>query len=215
MTTVASPPTSTETFTRYAMITCAVVSPLATALSLLFAPFDATTDGETYVRGLMANLDAYALWAWVSALSMAAMIPGIFAVSKVARAARPKLGLWGMILAFIMVLPFGMNTDNIIYAAAKAGLDSSTTAKLLAQLDEGIPTAILGFTFFLALLGFVLLGVAALSGDAPKWAAIAMIVAPFLIPVAWFAQLGNLAAGAAWVIFAAASGGIALALPSR
>ncbi|MFG1701582.1 hypothetical protein ACFLIM_00190 [Nonomuraea sp. M3C6] len=214
MTTVETPST-TAGFSRYAMIVCAVVSPLAIALSLLFAPFTVTTEGEPYIQGMIANLDAYALWSWVGALSAVTLIPALYAVSKVARSGRPVLGLVGMILAFIMAIPVSMNTDDVIYAAAKAGLDVPTTNKLITQLEDGLPTSVLGFSFFLGLLGLVLLGIAALSSDAPKWAAVAMIVAPFLIPIAWFAQLPNTVAGAAWIIFAAASGGIALALPSR
>ncbi|MGI5281859.1 hypothetical protein ACQEVF_00875 [Nonomuraea polychroma] len=212
MTTVETPP-ATAGFTRYAMITCAVVAPLMLALSLLFAPFATTAEGEPYIRGLVANLDSYPLWSWVSVLSFATFIPAIFAVSTVARSGRPVLGLVGMILAFILALPVGANTDDVIYAAAKARLDVPTTNRLITELNEGLPTSLLGFTFFVSLLGFVLLGIAALSSAAPKWAAIAMIVAPFLIPIAWIAQLGNLAAGAAWLVFAVASGGIALALP--
>ncbi|MDP4511131.1 hypothetical protein [Nonomuraea turcica] len=212
MTIVETPP-ATAGFTRYAMITCAVVAPLTLALSLLFAPFTTTAEGEPYIRGLVANLDSYPLWSWISVLSFVTFIPAIFAVSKVARSGRPVLGLAGMILAFILALPVTVNTDDVIYAAAKAGLDVPTTNRLITELNEGLPTSLLGFTFFFSLLGFVLLGIAALSSAAPKWAAIAMIVAPFLIPIAWIAQLGNLAAGAAWLVFAAASGGIALALP--
>ncbi|TMR07611.1 hypothetical protein ETD86_51370 [Nonomuraea turkmeniaca] len=212
MTTVETSPTIAG-FTRYAMIVCAVVAPLVLALTLLFAPHEATAEGEAYIRSFVANLDGYALWSWLGVLSIAAFIPGIFAVSKVARSGRPVLGLVGMILAFILALPIGIDTDGVIYAATKIGLDVPTTNRLVTEIDEGLPTSALGFSFFLSLLGFVLLGIAALRSAAPKWAAIAMIVAPFLIPVAWIAQLGNLAAGAAWLVFAAASGGIALALP--
>ncbi|MEV1169728.1 hypothetical protein [Nonomuraea sp. NPDC049784] len=214
MTTVETTPATTG-FTRNAMIACALVSPLVVALSLLFAPFDATSEGEPYIRGFVANLGSYPLWSWLGALSVATLIPAIFAVSKVARSGRPALGLVGMILAFALALPFGANNDDVIYAAAKAGLDVPTTNRLVTELSDGVPTAVLGFTFFLGLLGFVLLGIAALRGAAPKWAAIAMIVAPFLIPVAWFAQLPNAMAGVAWLVFAAASTGIALALPRR
>jgi hypothetical protein len=196
------------------MITCAVAAPLMLALSLLFAPNDTTAEGEAYIRSFVAGLDAYPFWSWVSALSFAAVIPMILAVSKVARSGRPVLGLVGMILAFILALPIGMDTDDVIYAATKTGLDVPTTNRLVTEINEGLPTSVLGFSFFLSLLGFVLLGVAALRSAAPKWAAIAMIVAPFLIPIAWFGQLGNIAAGAAWIVFAAAAGGIALALPA-
>ncbi|MGP3961629.1 hypothetical protein ACTWPT_37090 [Nonomuraea sp. 3N208] len=212
MTAVETSPT-TAGFTRNAMIVCAVAAPLALALSLLLAPNDATAEGEAYIRSFVANLDAYPLWSWVSVLSFAAIVPMILAVSKVARSGRPVLGLVGMILAFILALPVGMDTDDVIYAAAKIGLDVPTTNRLVTEISEGLPTSVLGFSFFLSLLGFVLLGIAALRSAAPKWASIAMIVAPFLIPIAWIAQLGNLVAGAAWLVFAAAAGGIALALP--
>jgi len=214
MTTVAPPPTTTDSFARYAMIACAVVSPLAVAVPLLFGPFDYTVDGEPYVRGMLAHLDAYALWSWIGALGALTLIPAIFAVAKVARAARPALGLTGMILAFLLAMPFNLTSDDVIYAAAKSGLDVPTTNRLVTHMSE-TPAAVLGVTFFLALAGFVLLGVAALRSDAPRWAAVLMIVSPLLVPVAWIAQLGNVAAAAAWILFAAASGGIASALPAR
>ncbi|MFI7131248.1 hypothetical protein ACIBQ1_36570 [Nonomuraea sp. NPDC050153] len=214
MTAVETTP-STTGFTRNAMIACAAISPLTIAATLLLAPFVTTAEGEPYIRALVANLDAYALWSWVGALGTVTLIPAIFAVSKVARSGRPVLGLVGMILAFAMALPYGLTSDDTIYAAAKAGLDVPTTNRLVTQLSEGTPTSILGFTFFLSLLGFVLLGVAALRGAAPKWAAIAMIVAPVLIPVPWFAGLPAAAGGVAWLVFTAATTGIALALLSR
>ncbi|NUO98106.1 MAG: hypothetical protein HOV97_17125 [Nonomuraea sp.] len=213
MTTVASPPTTADAFARHAMIACAVVSPLALAVPLLLAPYDSTLEGEPYIRGMLAHLDAYTLWSWVGAFGALTLIPAIFAVAKVARSGRPALGMTGMILAFLLAMPFSLTSDDAIYAAARTGLDVPTTNKLVTHMSE-TPTAILGFTFFLALIGFVLLGVAALRSDAPKWAAVAMIVAPFLVPVAWIAQLGNVAAAVAWIVFAAASGGIASALPS-
>ncbi|WP_188193044.1 hypothetical protein [Nonomuraea sp. SYSU D8015] len=213
MTTVETHP-ATAGFTRYAMIVCAVAAPLALALSLLLAPNDTTAEGEAYIRSFIADVDAYPLWSWVSVLSFAAVIPMILGVSKVARSGRPVLGLVGMILAFILALPVGLNTDDVIYAAHKIGLDVPTIDRLVTEMNEGLPTSALGFSFFASLLGFVLLGIAALRSAAPKWAAIAMIVAPFLVPVAWIAQLGNLAAGTAWLVFAAAAGGITLALPA-
>ncbi|MGW3343857.1 hypothetical protein ACWDA3_11160 [Nonomuraea rubra] len=211
MTTVDTP-SVTSGFTRTAMVACAVAAPLLIALSLLLTPFQATLEGEAYVRAFTARLDAYALPSWLSLLSFAALIPGLLAVSRVARSGRPVLGLVGMILAFILVLP-SVDTDDVIYAAARAGLDAATTNRLVVELSEGLPTAVAGFGFFPALLGLVLLGVAALSSAAPRWAAIALIVAPFLIPVAWFAQLSNAAAAAAWIILAAGLGGVSLALP--
>ncbi|MGW0201987.1 hypothetical protein [Nonomuraea sp. NPDC003201] len=214
MTTVETTP-STAGFTRSAMIACAAISPLTVAVSLLLGPFDATAEGEPYIRAIVADLGAYALWSWVAALGTVTLIPAIFAVSKVARSGRPALGLVGMILAFAMALPYGLTSDDTIYAAAKAGLDVPTTNRLVTELSEGMPTSVLGFTFFLSLLGFVLLGVAALRSAAPKWAAIAMIVAPFLIPVAWIAGLPGAVGGVAWLVFTAAATGIALALPSR
>lgn len=211
MTTVETSAT-TAGFTRVAMIACAVLSPLLVALSLLFAPFQSTLDGEPYIRAFTAHLGSYPLWSWVGVVSSAALIPALLAVGQVARSGRPVLGLAGMILAFILPLPV-IDTDEVIYAASRIGLDAPTTNKLITELNEGLPTAILGFTFFLGLIGLVLMGVAALSSATPKWAAVAMIVAPFLIPVAWLAQLSNMVAGAAWLILTAGMGGLALALP--
>ncbi|MGV9302845.1 hypothetical protein ACWENQ_04285 [Nonomuraea sp. NPDC004354] len=208
-----TPRSGADTFTRYAMIAAAVISPLAIAASILLAPGNVTAEGEAYVRQFVAAAGSYPLLAWLSAISSLTIVPAAFGVARVARAGRPVLGLVAMILAFVLIVPIGGNSDDVLYAGIVAGLDQATLTKLYAAYNEGLPTSILGMSFLFGLLGFLLLGVAALLGrTAPVWAAIALVVAPVAIPISWFAGLGNVAAGVAWLLMTAGMGGVALGL---
>lgn len=208
-----TPRSGADTFARYAMITCAWLSPLLLAAALLLSPMGMTTDDSAYVREFAANLDAYPLSAWMSALSAITLIPALLGVGRVARRGKPVLGLVGLILGFVLALPIAGNTDDALYAGLKSGVDEATMTKIYVALMNDVPTAVLGMTWFVGLLGVVLLGLAALLGkSAPTWGAVALIAAPILVPVPWVAGLPMLAAGAAWLVLAAGLGGVALGL---
>ncbi|MEO3857613.1 hypothetical protein [Acrocarpospora sp. B8E8] len=203
----------TDTFARYAMVAGAFLAPLLLAISLLLSPIAPGVEGDAYVREFGANIDSYPTAVWLGALSSILLIPGMFGAAKVVRAGKPALGLAGLILAFVLALPVGGNTDDVIYAALKSGIDPASTVKLVDTYENGLPSSALGFSFFLGLLGLVLLGVAALTGrTAPVWAGVALIVAPILIPVAWFAALPTIAAAVPWALLAIGLGGVALPL---
>ncbi|MEU7891868.1 hypothetical protein AB0B45_03265 [Nonomuraea sp. NPDC049152] len=211
-----TPRSGADTFARYAMIASAVFSPLAIAVSILLAPGNVTAEGEAYVRQFVDGAGSYPLLAWLSAISAFTIIPGALGVARVARAGRPVLGLVAMILAFVLIVPISGNSDDVLYAGIKAGLDPATLTKLYTAYNESLPTSILGMAFLLGLVGFLLLGVATLLGkSAPTWAAIALIVAPVVIPISWFAGLGNVFAGVAWLVMAVGMGGVALGLLNR
>ncbi|MFE3448231.1 hypothetical protein ACFXJ8_04780 [Nonomuraea sp. NPDC059194] len=208
-----TPRSGADTFARYAMITAAVISPLTIAVSILLAPGDVTSEGEAYVRQFAASASAYPMFAWLSAISAIAIIPAALGVARVARRGRPTLGFVAMILAFIMIVPVAGDSDDVLYAGIKAGLDPAELTKLYTAYGEGLPTSVLGMSFLLGLVGFLLMGVAALLGrSAPAWAAIALIVGPVVVPVAWFAGLGNVFAGVAWLVMTVGMGGVALGL---
>jgi hypothetical protein len=215
MTTVSDANTSsTETFTRYAMVAAAILFPLCTAIALFLAPFDVTKSGQDYVQGFADHIDDYGGIAyWIAGISLFAAIPALFAISKVARAGKPVLGLIGMILAFLLVIPVQGNTDDVIYAALKSNLDVKAVTALMKSLEEDVPSAPLTIIFLPGLVGVLLLGLAALLGKtAPMWASITLIVAPVLIPVPWFAGLGAAFAALTWLILTVGMGGVALAL---
>lgn len=210
--TQATPRTGADTFTRYATIACAVISPLAIALSLLLAS-TTTAEGRAYVQQFADNQASYPMWAWISALSAITLIPALLGLGRVVRPAKPTLGLVGLILAFIMALPISGNSDDVLYAALKSGLDVDTTTKLYTALSNDVPTAPLGLLWFAGLIGLVVLGVAALLGrSAPGWAAVTLIVAPILIPIPWFAGLPTTVAALPWLLMTAAFGGVTLGL---
>ncbi|MFD1938109.1 MULTISPECIES: hypothetical protein [Nonomuraea] len=208
-----TPRSGADTFARYAMIAAAVIAPLAIGVSIMLAPGDITAEGEAYVRQFAANASSYPVLAWLSAISAITIIPAALGVSRVARLGKPTLGLVATILAFIMIVPVSGNSDDVLYAGVKAGLDPAKLTALYTAYNEGLPTSIFGMAFLLGLVGFLLLGVAALLGKtAPPWAAIALIVGPVAIPIPWFAGLGSAAAGIAWLIMTAGMGGVALGL---
>ncbi|WP_327086221.1 hypothetical protein OIE66_28270 [Nonomuraea sp. NBC_01738] len=208
-----TPRSGADTFARYAMILSAVVSPLTIALSLLLSPSASTADSAAYVKQFGGALDSWATWSWISALGAITLIPGLYAISRVGRRGRPTLGLVGMILAFFMALPLTGNTDDVLYVMLKNGVDVGTATKIYDGLSNDTPTGILGFGFFLGLLGVLLLGVAALLGkSAPAWAAVALIVGPVLVPIAWLAALPATVAAVAWLVMTVGMGGVSLGL---
>ena len=208
---------STETFTRYAMVAAAIIYPLFLAIALFLAPFDATKSGQDYVQGFADHIGDYGgPTFWLSALSVFALIPALFAVSKVARAGKPVLGLVGMIMALLLAIPTSGNTDDVIYSALKNNVDVKTVAAIMKTLEEDSPSGMLGFIFLPGLIGLFLLGLAALLGKtAPVWASIVLMVAPLLIPVPWFAGLGVALAAVTWLILAVGMGGVAFALVNK
>ncbi|MFI6477686.1 hypothetical protein ACIBH1_07140 [Nonomuraea sp. NPDC050663] len=205
-----------DTFARYAMVASAFLMPLLFVLLLVTAPPGVTEEGQPYVQNFYDNLGSYPMQSWISALAMVLTVPALFGVARVARAGRPALGLVGMIMAFSLALPLSGNTDDTLYAASKAGLDVTTATRLYNAEMNDLPTSPLGLVWFAGLLGLVILGVAVLLGrTGPAWAAITLIVAPFLVPVAWFAGLGNVFAAIAWAALAAGMGGVSLGLLKR
>nr|BFE88383.1 hypothetical protein GCM10020093_109840 [Planobispora longispora] len=216
MTNLDTPGSGADAFARHAMVASAFLAPLLVTVSILLSPFDATAEGEAYVRDFTENIGGYALFSWLAVLSAALFLPGLFAVSKVARRGRPTLGLAGMILAFILAVPFGGNSDDVLYAANRAGLDTAVTTRLMDAYVNDLPIALLGSAFFLGLLGLLLLGVAALLGrSAATWAAAALIAAPILLPIPWLAGMGNVVVAVPWLILTAGMGGVALSLLRR
>jgi len=207
----------TETFTRYAMVASAIIFPLSVAIALFLAPYDVTKSGQEYVQGFADHIDDYGGFTfWLSALGVFATIPALFAVSKVARAGKPVLGLVGMIMAFLLAIPVSGNTDDVIYSALKNNVDVKTVAAIMKTLEEDSPSGMLGFIFLPGLIGVFLLGLAALLGKtAPMWASIVLMVGPLLIPVPWFAGLGAALAAVAWLILAVGMGGVAYGLLSQ
>ncbi|MEV0587945.1 hypothetical protein [Nonomuraea sp. NPDC050310] len=214
MTGLATTPRSgADTFARYAMIACAFVSPLTILAGLLLSPIQATAEGQAYVQALVDHAGSYPATAWLAALGALTIIPALLAVSKVARAGRPVLGLVGTILAFSLAVPISTDSDDLIYAAHKAGLDVPTITRIEQVYVDGLPTSPLGMLWFAAMLGLLLLGLAALLGrSAPAWAAIALVIAPVLVPLPWILGLSTLLAAVPWAIMVAGMGGVALAL---
>ncbi|GIH24448.1 hypothetical protein Aph01nite_27580 [Acrocarpospora phusangensis] len=207
-----TPRSGADTFARYAMVAGAFLSPLLIALALLLSPIPIGVEGEPYVQEFAAAVDSYPTSAWLGALSAVLLVPGLLGAARVARSGKPVLGLAGLILAFTLALPTG-NSDDVIYAALKSGVDQATTVRLLDAYENALPTSVLGASFFLGLIGAVLLGIAVLLGrSAPVWAGATLAVAPILIPVAWFAGLPTIAAVIPWALFAIGLGGVTLPL---
>jgi hypothetical protein len=214
MTGTASSGTSgAATFARYGLAVSAVAFPVLVLLAILLSPIgDITAEGREYVQEFADDLDGYTTSLWLWPLAWIAAIPAMLAVGRVARSRAPVLGLVGLILGFGFVIPAGIDQDEVIYASLKAGLDVDATAALVDSIDTNLPSSILGFTFFVGLLGMVLLGVALLRGrSAPVWAAIALIVGPVAIPLTFFSGVAA-ALVVAWAVLGVGFVGCALVL---
>ena len=209
----AAPRSGVDTFVRYGLIAAAVIAPLSIAISLFLSPATTTTSDAAYVTAFGTHLSSYPMMAWIGLISGLLMVPAALAVGRVGRAGAPVLGLVGMILAVAGSLPGGNNSDEVLYSAYKSGLDGASITKLYDYLVNKAPSAMLFWLFMAGLLGFLLLGVAALIGrSAAPWAAIALIVAPILVPIAWIAGLSVMVAAGAWVLMTIGMGGVALGL---
>ncbi|WP_143591101.1 hypothetical protein [Thermoactinospora rubra] len=206
------PRSGVDTFARNFMVAAAFAGPAVMAVALMTSPLPTTTEGEAYVRAFAANLDAYAWSSWVFLAAFPLILAGLLAAARVARQGKPVLGLVGLVLAFLMMIP-SASIDDTLYSALKSGVDVATATKMYST---PAPTAIVGELFPLALIGFLLIGVAALLGKtAPTWGAIALIVGPILVPIPWITGMSTVVAGAAWLVMAAGLGGVALGLLRR
>lgn len=199
---------------RNAMAACAVLAPLLTIAAIALDPVDAGLEGSDAVRALEANLDAFILPSWLYALSTFLWIPALLMVGRVARATAPALGLTGLILAFGLAIPVGPDPYDLAFIGLKSGLDVDATFAVVEAADN-LPSAVLGFSWLLGLIGLVVLGIAILRGkSAPAWSGIALIIAPVAMPLSWFA-VSEVALLATWAVLTVGFAGCALAFLSQ
>lgn len=207
---------ATQTFARYGLAACAVLYGLLTVLALVIQPaIDYTAEGGDYVQAFSANIDAMtpSLWIWPALIFVG--VPALLAVGRVARSQAPAIGLVGLILGFGVVLPSGLELDEVTYAAIKSGLDVESTVALLQSVEQNVPSSNYSILWFPGLVGLLLLGVAMLRGrSVPKWVGISLIIAPIAIPVTYFSGI-SMALIAAWMVLAAGFIGAAFVLVRR
>ncbi|MGH3519467.1 MAG: hypothetical protein ACRDQ7_19015 [Haloechinothrix sp.] len=199
---------------RYAMAACAVLAPVLFATAGALHPVEVGAEGREFVQQFADNLDAYTAPSWLYPIATLLWVPALLAVARVARSQSSSLGLIGMVLAFGLAIPVGLDSNDLAYVALDNGLDAATITALMASADT-LPSRILGFTWLAGLIGLIVLGIAILRGrSAPIWAGVALIVAPLAIPASWFSGWA-IGLTAAWVLLAIGFTGCALSLVTR
>lgn len=213
-TTATDPQVRLPMAARYAMAACGVLAPTLMIVAIALDPVDSGLEGADAVQALEANIDAFLLPGWLYAIAAFLWVPALLMVGRVARANAPALGLAGLILAFGLAISVGPDPYDLAYLGLKSGLDVDATFALVESADN-LPSAVLGFSWLLGLIGLVILGIAILRGkSAPVWSGVALIVAPVAMPLSWFAVSG-VALLATWVVLAAGFAGCALAFLSQ
>lgn len=213
-TTETDPQVRLRIAARYAMVACGVLAPMLMIVAIALDPVDSGLEGADAVQALAANIDAFILPSWLYAIAAFLWVPALLMVGRVARANAPALGLAGLILAFGLAISVGPDPYDLAYLGLKGGLDVDATFALVESAGN-LPSAVLGFSWLLGLIGLVVLGIAILRGtSAPVWSGVALIVAPVAMPLSWFA-VSSIAWLATWVVLAAGFAGCALAFLSQ
>jgi hypothetical protein len=154
------------------------IGPLAIALLRYFLPYDTVDDVPTIVNKTVANLDRASLVAWFGYIGVLTLVPGAYAVGRLARRRAP----WATAIALFLVvpgylsLPWTASSDLFTWSAGTAGLDPATIAKAVDVTHGSMNLA--GAVFVVGhVVGTIVLGVAMWrSRIVARWAAVAVMV---------------------------------------
>lgn len=219
MTETYAPPTSDRgrRLRLTALAVIAPIGPLAIAGIRAVLPCQTTDDNTGIAAGIAANSSAESAVLWLGLIASLTLVVGLVVVSVVAVRGAPVLGTIGAVLAvagysslFIGVLP----PDAAALAAVQAGVDSTTTGRILDEMTAH-PSAAVALVLFVAghILGTVLLGIALWKGRmVPVWAALALIVSQPLHLVFAVVVPNGLLDAAAWTLTAIGFAAAAMAL---
>ncbi|AEF39193.1 hypothetical protein [Hoyosella subflava] len=196
---------------RYLMAACTVLAPATVVAAIFLHPVELGVEGVDAIAQFDAQRDSYLLIAWLFAVSTFFWVVAILTLGRVARYYSRTLGLVGMVIAFGLAIPVSLNYEDLSYIALENNLEPETIVALFASADQ-LPSGILGVVWLAGLVGLILLGIAILRGKgAPKWAGVALIIAPLGIPASWFAA-SALVFYTAWVVLTAGFAGYAIDL---
>lgn len=199
---------------RCAMAACGVLAPVLMIVALHLHPVGVGVGDTEALPELAANLDGYLLPSWLDGIGAFLWVPALLMAGRVARTGAPTLGLVGLVLAFGLAIRIGPGLTDVAYLGLSSGLDVDAT-DALAKTTSELPTAVLGESWLIGLVGLVVLGVAIVRGkSAPVWGGVALIVAPVAVPVSWISG-SVIAVTAAWAVLAIGFAGCALAFLSQ
>lgn len=205
--TTAPPSTAVTTDPLHRLMAwVAPLGPLAMAGWSLSIPYDLADDKPTFISSLEDDARVE-LSFWMMLLFVLTIGVGVIVTGLVARRGSPRLGVVGMVLAYLGFSAMGFGGiayDAIAASALRAGLDVDTVEGILEQADTFTAPMIGGMIFIpLSFIGTLLLGIALWRGHSvPRWAA-GLLVAAFPVILAGGAFL--MAANAAgFVIIATA-----------
>ncbi|TYK42775.1 hypothetical protein [Actinomadura decatromicini] len=213
--TTAAAPRATVPLNRAALALLVPVGPLAVAVLRAVLPYS-TTDGSAELAAkTSAHQGAQGAVLWLGLIALLTLVPGTIAIGLQAVRRSPRLGTAGLVLAvagFSSLYAVGLS-DHVALSAARSGLASADTARLLDDL-QSLPPVAVGSVLFVAghILGVVLLGVALWRGRVvPAWAGIALIASQPLHAVFAVALPNATLDGLAWGLTAV---GFAAAAPA-
>jgi hypothetical protein len=141
-------------------------------------------DGADLVSSFAAHQQVVELSAWIGILIFVTMVPSVFAATWACRRRRPVFSAVAgflIILGLLSGLSSGNNSLNLVaLVGIQKGVDHGTLVTLVDGISASPLTAVpLAPTFLAVFVGRILLGVLLWrAAIAPRWMAIALIVAP-------------------------------------
>jgi hypothetical protein len=197
----------------YGLAAAMVIGPAVQVLLPLLQPWPLSDDD--YVGNVSAHPDAYRALSWLALLGALTMAPAVVGIGLVAFRGAPRLALTGTVLALPSMLNPDGNPGDLIYTATRAGLPREGIRGMLDRLGDLAPFTTFGFYAFAVAfaVGGLVLGVALLVGrSAPRWAAMALLLASATALVGSWVNLGGLIGTVAWAVATVGFAGCAIAL---
>ncbi|HUR09463.1 MAG TPA: hypothetical protein VM347_43470 [Nonomuraea sp.] len=211
--TVRRQVSDTRALRRYALAVLLPIGPLCVAALRLILPYGTNDDPPALLTAVAADQAAQNTVLWLSTAAVLALVPSLFALTRLAMRRAPALALAAIILALPGYLGIAALTvsDAAALAAVTAGLSPADGVALLGELAAQPALAASVVLFVVGhVLGTVLLGAALWrAGAVSAWAGAALIVSQPLHLAVVATGGPKILDGAAWVLtalgFAAAS----------
>jgi hypothetical protein len=206
----------TRAFRRHALAVLLPIGPLCVAALRVMLPYSTTDGPSAQLAAIAAGQEAQAAVLWLGPLALIALVPGLFALTRMAMRRAPVLAIVATTLAvpgYLGIAALGVS-DAAALAAVTAGLSPPDGTALLAELAEQPALATSVGLFVLGhVVGTVLLGAALWrSGTVPAWAGVALIASQPLHLAVVVSAGPKFLDGAAWGLTALGFAAAALTL---
>ncbi|MDF2710572.1 MAG: hypothetical protein K0R62_6224 [Nonomuraea muscovyensis] len=207
----------TRVLRRNALAVLLPIGPLCVAVLRLVLPYGTNDDPQALLAAVAADQAAQSTVLWLSTAAVLALVPALFALTRLAMCRAPALALAAIILALPGYLGIAALTvsDAAALAAVTAGLSPADSVALLGELAAQ-PALTASVILFVVghVLGTVLLGAALWrAGAVSGWAGAALVVSQPLHLAIVVTGGPKILDGAAWALTALgfAAGSLTLA----